>query len=112
MLSSTVTMKSGSVSDASASGLDDLGFSASDIEYAHRVLVTAGANPVRYAVSGDDPTSTVGHYVAANESVELDRRPDIQELALIGVGGASVVTVTLWSNQYWRESLPARGTVV
>lgn len=108
MLASTVAMKSASVASDAASALTDLGFTTTEISTGHRLILTAGANPVRFTLSGDLPTSTVGHYMGANENVELAARQDITNLSMIGVGGASVVTVTLWSNAHLRESVNKR----
>lgn len=38
---------------------------------ARSAFVTMGANPVRFRSDGTDPTTSVGHYVAANGNLEL-----------------------------------------
>lgn len=35
------------------------------------VLVTVGSNPVRFRSDGTDPSTTVGHYIAANGNLEV-----------------------------------------
>lgn len=86
---------SGTVTTSAAATLLTLGATASQITMSRKAIVTAGANPIRFTLSGTTPTSTVGHYVEANGNVVLEGRQDIESLKLLAVGGESVVTVTL-----------------
>lgn len=38
---------------------------------ARSAFVTVGANPVRFRSDGTDPTTSVGHYLAANSNLEV-----------------------------------------
>jgi hypothetical protein len=56
-------------------------------------LVTAGANAIRYRLDGNDPTASVGHYVAANGNLEVFIN-DLKAVRFISTTGTSVLFVT------------------
>jgi hypothetical protein len=56
-------------------------------------LVTAGANPIRYRMDGNDPTASVGHYVAANGNLEVFVN-DLTKIRFISTTGTSNIFVT------------------
>jgi hypothetical protein len=83
-----------------AQSLTDLGLTQAQVNQATKATVTAGANPIRYLLSGETPTATFGHYVAANGTEEIEGREDIYHLKLIAVGGDSLITVSLHRGEY------------
>ena len=78
-----------------ALSMQNLGFSLAELNQAKQALVTAGANPIRYCLTGEAPTSSAGHYLAANGNITIESRGDVFNLRLIAVGGDSIVTVTI-----------------
>ena len=60
-----------------------------------RLIITAGANPLRITWSKTDPTATLGHYIAAYGTYELDGQINCQNIRLIATTGTSVTSVTL-----------------
>jgi hypothetical protein len=90
----------------SSSALDLVNFGFTAAQYtgdasdggAHCVMLTTGAQPVRYRHDGTAPTTTVGHYVAANttEYIYLDRTAAVTtEFQIIAVSTDSVCYITL-----------------
>lgn len=88
-------MMNRTVGASTALSMQDLGFTLAELNQARQALVTAGANPIRYTVNGQPPTSTVGHYLAANGNLTIDSRGDCFNLQLLALGGNSIVTVTI-----------------
>lgn len=84
-----VTVGSGAVKS-----LADWGFGAENVVNVKRLVITAGANPLRITWSGETPTSALGHYIAAFGNYTLDGA-NCGRLKAIGIGGDSVTTVTL-----------------
>ncbi len=83
------------VGTSAALGMQALGFTVAELNQARQALVTAGANPIRYCVTGQAPTATAGHYLAANGNVAIESRGDCFNLQVLAVGGSSIVTVTI-----------------
>jgi hypothetical protein len=83
------------VGSSSAAALAAWAFDAQNVVNMKRLVVTAGANPVRVTWSGQAPTSTLGHYIAALGTYTIDGTPNCQKFQAIGIGGASVTTLTL-----------------
>lgn len=87
--------KSATPGASAVKSLADWAFGAQNVVNVKRLVITAGANPIRITWSGETPTSTLGHYVAALGNYTLDGTPNCQNLKAIGIGGDSVTTVTL-----------------
>lgn len=87
--------KNVTVGTAAVKALADWAFTAANVAAAKRLVITAGANAVRITWSGQDPTSAVGHYIAANGNYTLDGMVNCQNFKAIGIGGDSATCVTL-----------------
>jgi hypothetical protein len=87
---------SDSVSTTVIALVDLTGLSDELVAQADRARITVATNPVRYRYDGDDPTATVGHYLAADSETEIVGRQNIGNLRFIRAGGSDgVVSVTL-----------------
>lgn len=64
---------------------------------AANALFTAGDEAVRWRVDGSDPTSTVGHYLPANGSVEIFGA-DLDTFRFIAVANTSACFVTFFGD--------------
>lgn len=87
--------KNVTVGSAAVKALSDWEFGAQNVLNVKRLVVTAGANPVRITWSGEDPTSVLGHYIAALETYTLDGQVNCSKFKAIGIGGDSATCVTL-----------------
>jgi hypothetical protein len=87
--------KSATPGAAAVKALADWAFGAQNVLNVKRLVITAGANAIRITWDGTDPTSTLGHYIAANENYTLDGQINCSKFKSIGIGGDSVTTVTL-----------------
>lgn len=81
-----------SVDNTTAEGLTDFGFTAAQAQNA-RMLVITSDQPIRYLTSGT-PTSSFGHYIAANETIEF-RGPLSEDFKFIAVSTTANLTVTI-----------------
>ena len=87
--------KAVTVTNAAVKALADFSFTAPHAERARRATVTAGAVAVRVTWSGTNPTTTLGHVIAAYENMTIDGQANVGNLKLISTAGDSVVSVTL-----------------
>jgi hypothetical protein len=87
--------KTATVGTSAVVALAGFAFGAQNVINVKRLVITAGANPIRITWSGQDPTSTLGHYIAALGNYTLDGSINCSKLKAIGIGGDSVTTVTL-----------------
>ena len=87
-------MKSKTIGDQIRS-LSFFAFNSENVVNVKRLVITAGANAIRISWSGDDPSATVGHYIAANGNYTLDGSANCQRLKLVNVTGGSLTTITL-----------------
>ena len=87
--------KSATAGTAAVKALADWEFGAQNVANVKRLVVTAGANAIRITWSGQAPTSTLGHYIAANANYTLDGQINCSKFKAIGIGGDSATTVTL-----------------
>lgn len=55
------------------------------------VSVDTGGNAIRWTRDGTTPTSTVGHYLPAGDSIELD---NLSSLKFLGIGGTATIQVS------------------
>ena len=60
-------------------------------------LITAGANPVRWRSAGVSPTSTVGHYLAANANLEIFG-VDLNAIKFISTTATSDLIITYFKD--------------
>ncbi len=54
-------------------------------------LITVEDNPIRLTYDGTTPTSTIGHYVEAGDSIRVNGSISIQNLKFIRATGADAV---------------------
>jgi len=87
--------KSATPDATTVKALADWEFGAQNVINVKRLVITAGANAIRITWTGENPTSTLGHYIAANGTYELDGQVNCSKFKSIGIGGASATTVTL-----------------
>ena len=87
--------KSATPGAAAVKALSDWAFDAQNVINVKRLVITAGSNPIRITWSGQAPTSTLGHYIAALGNYTLDGSINCSKLQAIGIGGDSATTVTL-----------------
>lgn len=87
--------KNVTVTTAAVKALADWAFGAQNVINVKRLVITAGANPIRITWSGEDPTAAVGHYIAANGNYTLDGSINCAALKAISIGGDSATCVTL-----------------
>jgi hypothetical protein len=70
-------------------------FDTPDVVNVKRLVITAGAGVIRITWDGTAPTSVLGRYLAAYETVTLDGTTNCQNFKAISVAADSVVTITL-----------------
>jgi len=87
--------KTATVGTGAVVALSGFAFDAQNVINVKRLVITAGANPVRITWSGQNPTSTLGHYIAANGNYTLDGSINCANFKSLGIGGDSVTSVTL-----------------
>jgi hypothetical protein len=87
--------KNVTVGTAAVKALADWTFDAQNVINVKRLVITAGANPIRITWSGQDPTSVVGHYIAALGNYTLDGSINCSKFKSLGIGGDSATCVTL-----------------
>lgn len=87
--------KTDTVGTGSEVGVAGFAFTAELLANAQGMMVTAGANPFRYTCDGTTPTSDLGHYVAANETVVIYGNANVNNYQSIGITGDGIQTATL-----------------
>ena len=81
-----------------AKAIASFGFSTAELTKADRAVITAFAQPVVIAVDGNTPTSTLGTYVGANDSITIDGNLNINNLQIIKAGATdSTASMTLYA---------------
>lgn len=84
--------QSASVDNTTAEGLTDFGFTAAQAQNT-RLLIITSDQPIRYLTSST-PTSSLGHYIAANDTVEF-RGPLSEDFKFIAVSTTANLVVTI-----------------
>jgi len=87
--------KNVTVTTAAVKALADWAFDAQNVINVKRLVITAGANPVRITWSGQDPTAAVGHYIAALGTYVLDGSVNCSKLKALSITGDSATCITL-----------------
>jgi hypothetical protein len=59
-------------------------------------VVTNGAQAARYRVDGNDPTTAVGHFIAANGNVEVFGLDDVSRVKFISTSATTNLFVTYY----------------
>jgi len=90
-----VETKSVTVTSGAVVALAGLSFAAPNAERARRATITAGAVAIRVSWSPTNPTTTVGHYLAAYGNLTVDGQSNVSNLKMISTAGDSVTSVTL-----------------
>ncbi len=93
-------MKGATVSSSVVS-FSSFGFSSSNVTNADQAVITARTAGVMVSWDGTDPTATLGHLIAQNESMTVIGNQKIQALKLIREAAADAdVTITLEQATY------------
>lgn len=92
-------MKSATISNAAkAISHADFAWTAGDLVQADRAILTARTAGVMYTYDGTDPTTTLGHLLPRDGTVEILGTANVQALKFIREAGAdATLTVTLES---------------
>lgn len=64
---------------------------------AKSVVITVGANAVRYRSDGTDPTTSVGHFIAANGNIEVFGN-EMNDIRLISTSSTSACFITYYGD--------------
>lgn len=76
---------------------DFTGLDADDVAVAQRARLTCNSNALNYTLDGTAPTTSAGHTVAANITIEIDGNANIANFQLIRSGGSdATVAATLF----------------
>jgi len=59
-------------------------------------FITVESNTVRFRVDGTSPTTTVGHAVAAGQSIFIANRTQLDNLKMIASGANATVFITYY----------------
>lgn len=66
------------------------------VDQAHKARITCNSNAINYTYNGTDPTTTQGHTIPTNGTVEIVGNQNIRNVKLIRSGGSNAtVAVTL-----------------
>ena len=79
-------------------GIDAAGWSwtAGNLALAERCVITARSAPIMVRWDGGDPTATLGHYIAADSTLELTGGLNVNNVHLIRASGSdSTVSISL-----------------
>lgn len=87
--------KSATVGTGAVATMASFAFTAAYLAKAVKATITAGANVLRVSWSPTSPTSTLGAYVAAYGSLEVEGQVNVAAIKAIAVGGDSVVTICI-----------------
>lgn len=63
-----------------------------------RAFITNASNSIRIRFDGTDPTTTVGHVIAAGDYFTIDGEANVSRLKMIAVGSDGVASVTYFYN--------------
>lgn len=66
-----------------------IGLTVATIDRDEEALVTVETQPVRFRFDGTDPTSTVGHLLAANDILKLNSRDQLSRVRFIRSSAAT-----------------------
>ncbi len=84
------------VADTAVGLADFTGLDAAAVLQAQRIRLTVNSNALRYFYDGATPTTTSGHLIPTNGTIEIIGNQNIQQLLVIRDGGSSAaVVVTL-----------------
>lgn len=76
------------------------GYDVTVIKTASRAIITARTGGVMYTYDGTTPTTTVGHYLGANQNVALEGVGNIRALKFIREASTdAAVSITLETDQ-------------
>jgi hypothetical protein len=85
------------ISDSEASSIYDLGFTVNDIKDSDILVLTSHTSPVHFMITEveNHPSSTSGHYLGANGTIEITGRALIEKFSCIAIGAPTLISVTL-----------------
>jgi hypothetical protein len=85
----------GDTVSSSAIDLEDIGFTTAQIDQANRAWISVSGEPVRYRYTGTAPTASVGHYIAADTTIEIAGNSNLRQLQFIAVSADAAIWITL-----------------
>jgi hypothetical protein len=73
----------------------DFNFTLDEVKRADQLLITVYNNAIRYRLSDDDATPTIGHSVSSGTTFVISGKTAIKKLTMISSTGTADVFVTL-----------------
>ncbi len=98
IVSTVATATKGMTVSSSVIAIDNAGFSwgTNDLVNAQKAVITARTNGVMVTYSGEDPTATLGHFLAANDNMVVYGNDNINNLKFLREADADAeLSITL-----------------